>query len=62
MKVEVRHINNVVACQFMPYGNGLRLWVTDDGWYKSVNWCPHINIGAGECLDCALVLEGDNDN
>jgi len=47
-----------VICQFVRYGRGKRLWLRDDSsWYPSIGWCPHLNIGGGECRDCSLVLE-----
>ena len=57
MKILVQYIPDQVKCRFVKYNNGQRMWITDNSWYPSVGWCPHLNIGDGECIDCSLVVE-----
>lgn len=61
MKINVTYIPTDVKCQFVQYGNGMRLWIRGDGWFPSVGWCPHINLSFNECDDCALALEDDRE-
>ena len=51
---------NPIICKFTNWGGGLRMYMqAKDSWYPSIGWCPHLDIGGGECRDCALVLEED---
>ncbi len=61
MKIKVKYEEEDLILKFMPYfGNTKRMWIqTTDFWYPSIGWCPHVNLGAGECVDCGLVLEND---
>lgn len=62
MNITVQYIEERLNCRFVPRYGKLHLWITDNNpWYKSVGWCPHLNIGGGECHDCALVLEDEED-
>ena len=59
MVIKIAYAEVPVVCRFVRYGRGWRMWMTDDNWYPTVGWCPHINVGGGECRDCSLVLEDD---
>ena len=62
MVINVVHEPTTIIAQFVRYGRGWRLWLRDDSqWYPSLGWCPHLHLGSGECLDCALVLEDERD-
>ena len=64
MKITVEYIPEEWRVQFADYGNGKRMYLQNKMmfWYPSVGWCPHLNSGCGECLDCGIVLEMDDDN
>ena len=58
MSINVVYVATDYLCQFVPYNQGKRLWITEPtAWYASVGWCPHLNIGNGECSDCSLIIE-----
>lgn len=64
VKIHIRDETMEVACIFMKYNGGRRMWMVDKyaDWYPTVGaWCPHHNIGNNECLDCSLVLEGEEE-
>lgn len=63
MNINVLDISTKTECKFVAVGSHQkRLWITEpDTWYRSVGWCPHYNIGSGECTDCSLVLETDDE-
>lgn len=60
MTIEVKEVSENLKLEFVKLGPWCRLWIRDDSlWYPTVGWCPHQNIGGGECRDCSLVLEDD---
>lgn len=62
MIIPVEHVDETIICRFIPYAGGRRLWMRNDSlWYPSIAWCPHLNTGGGECTDCSLVLDGDDE-
>lgn len=61
VKIEVDYIAENIGAEFVPYYPGKRLYLydKDTNWYPALGWCPHRNLGWGECTDCALVLDED---
>lgn len=64
MTINVKYIPTNYGVQFVYSGMlGARMWLYDQEalWYKTLGrYCPHLNLGASECSDCGLVLEGDD--
>lgn len=57
--INITYIPSHTKAEFVNHYYGLRLWLYDDTkWFKSINWCPHFRVGAGECWDCSMVVEG----
>lgn len=57
MTIAIKYIPENLTCGFQ-FG---RMYIFDDSfWYRCVtNFCPHLDVGGGECRDCALVLDED---
>lgn len=62
MEIQISYQEEQVVCAFAPYYPGKRMYMrTTDLWYPVVGWCPHLNLGGGECRDCSLVLEDSDE-
>lgn len=60
MTIKVKYDEKPVICKFTKDGDDLRMYMqTNDYWFPAVGWCPHLNLGGGECRDCSLALDDD---